>query len=162
MHFDEVYHARTATEFLQVWRYGESHDIYEWTHPHLAKYAMAAGIVLLGGDEVSATSDLGVPVRAAAIEHRREDPLTGERAGERVHIATGDEIRTEDLRTRAAQRGRRGARLVGAVRGRGLQRAHRRLRRRPDRHARPVASSASRGSSRSRSGPSIIPSSTCC
>ena len=39
MHFDEVYHARTATEFLQGWRYGESHDIYEWTHPHLAKYA---------------------------------------------------------------------------------------------------------------------------
>ena len=24
MHFDEVYHARTATEFLQSWRYGES------------------------------------------------------------------------------------------------------------------------------------------
>ena len=22
MHFDEVYHARTATEFLQGWRYG--------------------------------------------------------------------------------------------------------------------------------------------
>ena len=22
MHFDEVYHARTATEFLQDWRYG--------------------------------------------------------------------------------------------------------------------------------------------
>jgi len=33
MHFDEVYHARTATEFLQDWRYGISHDIYEWTHP---------------------------------------------------------------------------------------------------------------------------------
>ncbi len=29
MHFDEVYHARTATEFLQSWRYGLSHDIYE-------------------------------------------------------------------------------------------------------------------------------------
>ncbi len=43
MHFDEVYHARTAAEFLQDWRYGISHDIYEWTHPHLAKYAMAAG-----------------------------------------------------------------------------------------------------------------------
>ena len=41
MHFDEVYHARTATEFLQDWRYGIDHDIYEWTHPHLAKYAMA-------------------------------------------------------------------------------------------------------------------------
>ena len=44
MHFDEVYHPRTATEFLQYWRYGISHDIYEWTHPHMAKYAMALGI----------------------------------------------------------------------------------------------------------------------
>ena len=61
MHFDEVYHARTATEFLQAWRYGLSHDIYEWTHPHLAKYLMAAGIVLWGEDHVSATSDLEVP-----------------------------------------------------------------------------------------------------
>ncbi|HEX9043732.1 MAG TPA: hypothetical protein VF802_01780, partial [Candidatus Limnocylindrales bacterium] len=31
MHFDEVYHARTATEFLQDWRYGEPHAIYEFT-----------------------------------------------------------------------------------------------------------------------------------
>ena len=100
MHFDEVYHARTATEFLQAWRYGESHDIYEWTHPHLAKYAMAGGLVLWGEDDVSATSDLGVPIRAAAIEHRREDALTGGRAGERLHLATGAAIRTEDLRTR--------------------------------------------------------------
>ena len=32
-HFDEVYHARTAMEFLQGWRYGIPHDIYEFTHP---------------------------------------------------------------------------------------------------------------------------------
>ncbi|HEX7400510.1 MAG TPA: hypothetical protein VF302_12115, partial [Candidatus Limnocylindrales bacterium] len=38
MHFDEVYHARTAAEFLQDWRYGQPHNIYEYTHPHLAKY----------------------------------------------------------------------------------------------------------------------------
>ncbi len=102
MHFDEVYHARTATEFLQYWRYGLSHDIYEWTHPHLAKYAMAAGIVLWGQDDVSATSDLEVPVRAVAIEPRRIDELApGQRAGERLHVATGTEIRTYDLRSRA-------------------------------------------------------------
>ena len=99
-HFDEVYHARTAMEFLQDWRYGESHDIYEWTHPHLAKYAMAAGLVLWGEDHVSGTGDLGTPIVAAAIEPRREDPVTGERAGERLHLATGTEIRTDDLRTR--------------------------------------------------------------
>ena len=100
MHFDEVYHARTATEFLQSWRYGLSHDIYEWTHPHLAKYAMAGGLVLFGEDEVQATADLGSPVRAAALEPRRDDVLSGGLAGERVHVATGQVIRTDDLRTR--------------------------------------------------------------
>ena len=101
MHFDEVYHARTATEFLQSWRYGISHDIYEWTHPHLAKYAMAGGLVAWGGDSVQSTSDLGVPVVAATVEPRRIDELApGQRAGERLHVATGTEIRTYDLTTR--------------------------------------------------------------
>ncbi len=113
MHFDEVYHARTAAEFLQAWRYGDSHSIYEWTHPHLAKYAMAGGIVLWGGDHVEATGDLDEPVRAAAIEHRRDEPSIG-RAGERLHIATGDTVRTEDLRTRQTV-GRFDAPGVGAL-----------------------------------------------
>ena len=43
MHFDEVYHARTGMEFLQDWHYDMPHGIYEFTHPHLAKYAMALG-----------------------------------------------------------------------------------------------------------------------
>ncbi len=102
MHFDEVYHARTATEFLQAWRYGEPHDIYEYTHPHLAKYAMAAGIVLFGEDRVSATSDLGVPVLGAAVERRWLDPsLPGSRAGDRLYLATGDGLQVHDLATRA-------------------------------------------------------------
>jgi C-terminal four TMM region of protein-O-mannosyltransferase/Dolichyl-phosphate-mannose-protein mannosyltransferase len=102
MHFDEVYHARTATEFLQDWRYGLSHDIYEWTHPHLAKYIMAGGLVLWGGDGVKSTSELEVPVRDAIVEPRRDDPLApGGRAGDRLHVATGSEVRTYDLRSRA-------------------------------------------------------------
>ncbi len=101
MHFDEVYHARTATEFLQDWRYGLSHDIYEWTHPHLAKYLMAAGIVAWGGDHVGATSELGVPVVDAVVEPRRLDQLSpGGRAGERLYVATGTEVRAYDLRSR--------------------------------------------------------------
>jgi Dolichyl-phosphate-mannose-protein mannosyltransferase/Glycosyltransferase family 87 len=100
MQFDEVYHARTATEFLQHWQYGISHDIYEWTHPHLAKYAMAGGLMLWGEDHVAATSELGEAVRDAAIEHRRVDEGSGERGGERVHLATANGIRTIDLRTR--------------------------------------------------------------
>ena len=70
MHFDEVYHARTATEFLQDWRYGKPHDIYEFTHPHLAKYAMAVGLIVAGDDRVTAQRSArdrgpGRPGRAA-------------------------------------------------------------------------------------------------
>jgi hypothetical protein len=102
MHFDEVYHARTAMEFLQDWRYGYQHDIYEWTHPHLAKYAMAGGLVAWGDDRVSATSELGVPVRDAIIEPRRAAPrLTGSRGGDRVHVVTGSELRSFDLLNRS-------------------------------------------------------------
>jgi hypothetical protein len=102
MHFDEVYHARTAAEFLQDWRYGIPHDIYEWTHPHLAKYAMAAGIVAFAGHDVQATSDLGVPVRDALVEPRREDVTgLGDRAGDRVWAVTGSELVAWDLETRA-------------------------------------------------------------
>ncbi len=102
MHFDEVYHARTATEFLQDWRYGEPHSIYEWTHPHLAKYAMAVGLVVFGNDRVTATSSLGVPVRDAVIEPQADDPLLpGGTSGDRLYVATGSEVRAYDLATRA-------------------------------------------------------------
>jgi hypothetical protein len=101
MHFDEVYHARTAAEFLQDWRYGISHNIYEWTHPHLAKYAMAGGIVLFAGHDVRAEGDLGVAVRDAAIEPRRESPEDANaRDGDRAWVATGDELIAYDLETR--------------------------------------------------------------
>ena len=102
MHFDEVYHARTATEFLQGWRYGIDHDIYEWTHPHLAKYAIAGGLVAWGNDRVTATSDLGVPVLDAVVEPRYDDKeMPGGRAGDRVDVVTGSVLRSYDLVTRA-------------------------------------------------------------
>ncbi len=101
MHFDEVYHPRTATEFLQFWRYGISHDIYEWTHPHVAKYGMALGIIAWGDDRTNATSDLGVPVLGAAVEPRWDDARSAARiSGDRLWIATGDEVRAYDLATR--------------------------------------------------------------
>jgi predicted membrane-bound dolichyl-phosphate-mannose-protein mannosyltransferase len=89
MYFDEVYHARTATEFLQEWRYGIPHDIYEWTHPMLAKYAIAGGIALFSDDRVTATADLGVTVEDAVGQ------------GDRIFVATGSEVRAYDLATRA-------------------------------------------------------------
>ncbi|HEX8940123.1 MAG TPA: phospholipid carrier-dependent glycosyltransferase [Candidatus Limnocylindrales bacterium] len=102
MHFDEVYHARTATEFLQDWRYGEQHAIYEYTHPHLAKYLMAVGLVLWGDDAVTASSAVGASVRDAALEPRYDDPtLPGGRGGDRLYVVTGSELRVYDLATRA-------------------------------------------------------------
>ena len=106
MHFDEVYHARTAIEFLQHWKYGEPHGIYEYTHPHLAKYAMAVGIELLGDNQVVAEGDLGTAVGDAAVEPRWDEPGgTGPgamtRGGERLYLATSDGLEVHDLRTRA-------------------------------------------------------------
>jgi Gpi18-like mannosyltransferase len=110
MHFDEVYHARTATEFLQDWRYGDESNIYEWTHPHLGKYLIAAGIVAFGDDRVSATSSVGHPVNDAVVEPRHTDLDTGDETGSRLWLATDTGIRGYDLGTRreiaAAEPGR--------------------------------------------------------
>ena len=116
MHFDEVYHARTATEFLQDWRYGQSHDIYEWTHPAPRQVRDGRRARRCGATTRSpATSDLGVPVRAAAIEPRRDDPSTASAPASGVHIATGDE--RPDLRPprrgRSSRRSRAGRRRAG-------------------------------------------------
>ncbi|MBX3028630.1 MAG: phospholipid carrier-dependent glycosyltransferase [Chloroflexi bacterium] len=101
MYFDEVYHARTAMEFLQDWRYDDPHDIFEWTHPHLAKYAMAIGIEVFGDHRVTGTSDLGVPVAAAAIEpHWSPSGDPGRRNGDRVYVLTGSSLEVFDLATR--------------------------------------------------------------
>ena len=102
MHFDEVYHARTATEFLQDWRYGEPHPIYEFTHPHLAKYAMAVGLVAAGDDRVTAQRSLGTTVRDVLVEPRWDDVQLPEgRAGDRFFVVGGDALVAYDLATRA-------------------------------------------------------------
>ena len=100
-HFDEVYHARTAMEFLQDWRYGMPHDIYEFTHPHLAKYAMAEGITYLGDNKVTSTVQLGGSISAVLIEPRWDDAnLANARAGDRFYVAGGDHVRVYDLASR--------------------------------------------------------------
>ena len=98
MYFDEVYHARTATEFLQDWEYGQPHAIYEFTHPHLAKYAMAWGIRLAGGNEVTGAAQLDGPVLDAVIE-RAWSPSggTSPSAGDRLYVATGESLQVYDL-----------------------------------------------------------------
>ncbi len=114
MHFDEVYHARTAMEFLQDWKYGLRHDTYEWTHPHFAKYAIAASINTFSDDKVTSTGNIDVPVKDVLVQPRQAyppsapDPNTAEknadpdlRYGDRTFVATGSDVRVYDLTTRA-------------------------------------------------------------
>ncbi|MDQ3492109.1 MAG: phospholipid carrier-dependent glycosyltransferase [Chloroflexota bacterium] len=102
MHFDEVYHARTATEFLQDWRYGMGHSIYEYTHPHLAKYGIALGLLAFGNDRVTATAELGAATSDALVEPRwSPSGLPAERNGDRLFVATDTEVRVYDLRDRS-------------------------------------------------------------
>ena len=42
MYFDEIYHARTAYEFLHTM------SVYEWTHPPLGKAIIALGVAIFG------------------------------------------------------------------------------------------------------------------
>ncbi len=78
------------------------HSIYEFTHPHLAKYAMALGIIGLGNNRVTDVRDLGVSVRDAATEARWNPPgAAGVRNGERLYLVTGQELRAYDLAGRA-------------------------------------------------------------
>lgn len=72
--FDEVYHVRTATEFMQGWRYGEPHAIYEYTHPHLAKYLIALGLETFGAPRIDARTTYSTPISALAA--RPEDALS--------------------------------------------------------------------------------------
>ncbi len=100
-YFDEVYHARTAIEFLQDWRYDMPHGIYEYTHPHMAKYLMAVGIMTLGNNQVTSVSDIGAPVVAAVTETRwSPSDQPNERDGDWLYVATSDDVRIYDLATR--------------------------------------------------------------
>ena len=69
--FDEVYHARSATEWLADWEHGWTRDVYEWTHPMLAKYLIAAGIEIADPNRVVGSTSLGAPSTALAVAPRR-------------------------------------------------------------------------------------------
>ncbi len=71
MHFDEVYHGRSATEWLANWQEGWTRDTYEWTHPMLAKYLIAAGIVVADPNKVIAEDSTPQPWTAMAVASQR-------------------------------------------------------------------------------------------
>jgi hypothetical protein len=93
--FDEVYHVRTATEFMQEWKYGEAHAIYEYTHPHLAKYLIALGLESFGAPRVDARTIYSTTI--GAIAARPEDALSPGR----LWIAGPDKIDVVDAATRS-------------------------------------------------------------
>ncbi|MGH2382848.1 MAG: phospholipid carrier-dependent glycosyltransferase [Candidatus Limnocylindria bacterium] len=70
-HFDEVYHARSAAEWISNWQNGWDRDVYEWTHPMLAKYLIAGGIVVADPNKVVGSSDLEAPSPSIAVAPRR-------------------------------------------------------------------------------------------
>ena len=100
-HFDEAYHARSAAEFLSDWEHGWNRDVYEWTHPMLAKYLIAGGIVLADPNKVVGNTPLDAPSPVLAVAPRRESSgyersiaFTGD-GGSAIVAAdaeTGDEV----------------------------------------------------------------------
>lgn len=70
-HFDEVYHARSAAEWLSAWENGWDRDVYEWTHPMLAKYLIAGGIVAADPNRVVGSEPLSAPATSLAVAPER-------------------------------------------------------------------------------------------
>ena len=93
MHFDEVYHARSATEWLSDWEHGWTRDTYEWTHPMLAKYLIAAGIVAADPNQVTGTTPLGAPASAMTVVPRDDDASHPRSI---VFVASGERVTARD------------------------------------------------------------------
>jgi predicted membrane-bound dolichyl-phosphate-mannose-protein mannosyltransferase len=100
-HFDEVYHARSAMEFIGSWENDWNRDVYEWTHPMLAKYLIAAGITLVDPNQVADTHQLDEPASALAVAprrawlgHERSIAFAGSASSEvlATDAETGDEV----------------------------------------------------------------------
>ena len=93
MYFDELYYPSTGAEFLGAWRYGQPTNIFEWTHPHVSKYLMAASLGVLGNDRVTGTANLGSPVTDVAFEPAIADAAApGGYRGDRIAVATGQGV----------------------------------------------------------------------
>ena len=71
-HFDEVYHARSAAEWLSAWENGWDRDVYEWTHPMLAKYLIAGGMLAANPNRVESSEPLPGPVTSLAVAPERQ------------------------------------------------------------------------------------------
>ncbi len=101
-HFDEVYHARSATEWISNWQNDWDRDVYEWTHPMLAKYLIAAGILVADPNKVVGSTTLEAPSPMIAVAPTRSSQgwdrsvvFTVPQAGSTIVASdaeTGDEL----------------------------------------------------------------------
>ena len=98
MHFDEVYHARTATEFLQDWRYGlvARHLRVDPPAPRQVRDGRRARPVGRGRGQRHERAR-ACPVAAAVVEPRRDRRARARRPGRRA-APRRDRHRDPDLR----------------------------------------------------------------
>ncbi|MEP6680545.1 MAG: phospholipid carrier-dependent glycosyltransferase, partial [Chloroflexota bacterium] len=96
--FDEIYHARSAMEWLSDWEHGWRRDVYEWTHPMLAKYLIAAGIVVTDPNKVVGEAALDAPVSALVVAPARSSVGHPDSV---AFSASGAELAARDLATGA-------------------------------------------------------------
>ena len=94
--FDEIYHARSATEWLSDWEHGWTRDVYEWTHPMVAKYLIAAGIVITDPNKVVADATLDAQASALVVAPARSSVGHPHSV---VFSASGAQIAARDLAT---------------------------------------------------------------
>jgi 4-amino-4-deoxy-L-arabinose transferase-like glycosyltransferase len=94
MHFDEVYHARSATEWLADWQEGWTRDTYEWTHPMLAKYLIAAGIVVADPNLIVDEQPIDAAYTTMAVASERRDQGIAESV---LFGASGKTITAQDV-----------------------------------------------------------------
>jgi hypothetical protein len=92
MYFDEVYHARTAAEYLA------KKDVFEWTHPPLAKELIAVSIDRFSGFGARGGGELPKGVTPKALTSSADGFHWVERTGSSSRIHSGRLDRTCSLR----------------------------------------------------------------
>ncbi|MGH2759556.1 MAG: phospholipid carrier-dependent glycosyltransferase, partial [Actinomycetota bacterium] len=92
MYFDEVYHARTAAEYLA------KKEVFEWTHPPLAKELIALSIDRFSGFGARGGGELPQGVIPTAITSSAEGFHWVERTGSSSRIHSGRLDRSCSLR----------------------------------------------------------------
>jgi len=96
-HFDEIYHGRSAAEFLSSWQEGWSRDVYEWTHPMLAKYLIAGGMLVADPNKTVDSTELDAPASLMVVAPQRE--LAGQDRSVLFSVEDGSTIVASDAMT---------------------------------------------------------------